>query len=375
MLKFSNETKVGLVAIIALAGAFWGYKFLKGVNVLTTSQTFYVRYDNVDQLRPSSPIFISGLQVGMVKDIYIDKEDDKSLIVVLNVDRGIQIPKDATAAIIGLTLMGGKAIELVIPHPCNGPDCAESESFLKGETRSIARSLLGDPNDLNAYVDRLRTGFDSLANPNDPNGVGPSLRHLENSLREIDGFTTELNRFMRTNASSYNRVSTNAAVMSDSLRASMISIRRSLDGLAELATELKNAGLTQNATKALDSVLVTVATLRGTLESTTQTIGRVDVLAQKLANGEGSAGKLLTDDALYTNLDRVVRQMDFLSQDIRLHPERYTNFRVRLFGKNKGTEYLKPENDPIYDPEYRRVVDSLEAEYRKRKAAADGQKK
>ena len=94
MLKLRNETKVGLLAVFALAAGFWGYKFLKGVNLLSSSQTFYIRYKNVDQLRPSSPVFISGLQVGMVKDIYVDKEDDTSLIVELNLEKGVQIPKE-----------------------------------------------------------------------------------------------------------------------------------------------------------------------------------------------------------------------------------------------------------------------------------------
>ena len=98
MFKFRNETKVGILAIVAMGAAFWGYQFLKGKNVLTSSQTFYVKYANVDQLRPSAPIFVSGLQVGMVKDIHIDAEDGKSLIVELNIEKDVRIPKDATTS-------------------------------------------------------------------------------------------------------------------------------------------------------------------------------------------------------------------------------------------------------------------------------------
>lgn len=71
MFKIRNETKIGLLAIAAIALAIWGFKFLKGQNVLTTSQTYFIRYENVEQLRPSSPVFINGLQVGMVKDMYV----------------------------------------------------------------------------------------------------------------------------------------------------------------------------------------------------------------------------------------------------------------------------------------------------------------
>ena len=72
----------GILAVVALGLAIWGFQFLKGINVLKTSKTFYVRYQNVDQLRPSAPVFINGFQVGMVKDLYVDSEDDRTIIAV-----------------------------------------------------------------------------------------------------------------------------------------------------------------------------------------------------------------------------------------------------------------------------------------------------
>ena len=99
MLKVSNETKVALLAIVAVALGIWGFKFLKGINVLTASKTLYVRYANVQELNTSAPVFISGLRVGMVKDIYVDKTDDRTIIVALNIERGFDIPKDARATI------------------------------------------------------------------------------------------------------------------------------------------------------------------------------------------------------------------------------------------------------------------------------------
>ena len=67
VIKVSNEIKVAVLAIVAFALGFWGFKFLKGRNMLTTATTLYVKYGQVDQLQPSSPVFIRGLQVGMVK--------------------------------------------------------------------------------------------------------------------------------------------------------------------------------------------------------------------------------------------------------------------------------------------------------------------
>jgi hypothetical protein len=51
-----------------------------------------------------------------------------------------------------------------------------------------------------------------------------------------------------------------------------------------------------------------------------------------------------------------------LTQDLRLHPERYTKVKVKLFGKNKPAKYSIPYDDPLYI----RAVDSLEREYDKK---------
>ena len=359
MFKLRNETKVGILAVFALGAAFWGYKFLKGVNVLTTSQTFYVRYNNVDQLRPSAPIFISGLQVGMVKDIYLDKNDDKTLIVVLNVDKGVEIPKDATAAIIGLTLMGGKAIELVIPHPCEGDGCAESESYLQGSTKSAIQSLLGDPSHIDDYTAKIRMAFDSIANPNDPNGLGPSVKALESSLISIAEITSKLNRFLDASSSNLTATTANAAEITKNIRDSNKDIAIALANLSAISAQLKNANLdatAKSAGTAIDSGIVAVSSLRNTLNSTEKTIQKVDVLAQNLSNGEGSLGKLLTDDALYTNLMRTTRHLSLLEQDLRLNPKRYTTVKLKLIGKNKTPGFHRgvlPEPPQYAHPEQR----------------------
>jgi phospholipid/cholesterol/gamma-HCH transport system substrate-binding protein len=49
-LKISNETKVGVLTIIALAILFIGYSFLRGNDVFSSDNKYYTVYDNVDGL-------------------------------------------------------------------------------------------------------------------------------------------------------------------------------------------------------------------------------------------------------------------------------------------------------------------------------------
>jgi phospholipid/cholesterol/gamma-HCH transport system substrate-binding protein len=369
MLKINNETKIALLAIAAISLGIWGFKFLKGLNILTASRTFYVRYADVDQLRPSSPIFIKGLQVGMVKALAIDKTDDKTIIATLNIDTDVDIPKDAVATIVGLSLMGGKAVELIIPHPCDGKDCAQSGDYLTAASKSFLQSIVGDPQQIDAYTDRIRKGlttvWDSIADPNDPKGVGRSLVALEHSLKNIEAVTAKVSKLLDASAQGISSTANNTAALTKTLNASSADINTTLANLAVLSKQMKDAGLdktTMKATQALDSVTLSLSQLRKTLQVTGHTVAHVDTLAMNLAKGQGTAGKLLTDEELYANLVRTSRHLELLLQDLRLNPKRYTTVKLKLFGKNNTGSYI----NPLEDPAYQLMVDSLERAYSKK---------
>jgi len=365
MLKLSNETKIGILAVVALGLAIWGFKFLKGIDMLSRSQTFYVRYDNVDQLRPSSPVFINGLQVGTVKDLSVDPDDDKTIIATINIESGLDIPKDTKATIIGLTLMGGKAVELVISTPCSGNDCAESGDFLIGANKGFLETVIGAPNELDAYTDRLgqslTTLYDSIADPNDPQGFGRTLVSLEASMANLAIMSAKINRLLEASTAGINTTVRSSAEITKALSESREDLKKTFNNLAAVSEQLKNANLDQSAgraTAAIDSVAVAIADLRNTLSTTQHTMMRVDTLAGRLIEGEGMAGQLLTDKVLYENLVRSTHHMHLLLQDLRLHPSRYNTVRVKLLGKNK-----QPYESPLNDPAYHILIDSLERDY------------
>lgn len=366
MFKLSNETKIGILAIAAIALAIFGFKYLKGINVLKTSRTFKVRYENVDQLRTSAPVFVSGLQVGMVKQLYVDPKDGKTIIAELNIDTDIDIPKDAVATIVGLTLMGGKAIRLDNTHPCEGDGCARSGDFLTGAQDSFIGTLVGDPSELDPYFERMRIGLgsvvDSLADPNDPKGIGRSIVALNRSLENIALLTGKLNVFLDRTTSGFAATANNTAEITRGLRDSNKDIAATLANFSAISAQLKNANLDQGAQKAataLDTLVYAMNDLRQTLSVTESALSRVDTLAQGLSSGKGTAGKLLTDEALYNNLVDATRHLELLTQDLRLNPKRYTTVKLKVFGKNKTKAYA----NPLDDPAYQLVQDSLERDY------------
>ncbi|MBL7775399.1 MAG: MCE family protein, partial [Saprospiraceae bacterium] len=335
-------------------------------NVLTTSQTFYIKYDNVEQLRPSSPVLINGLQVGMVKDIFVDPENDQTIIAIINIERRIDVPKSTIATIVSESLMGGKAIALEITGTCDGSDCAQSGDYLRGKTKSFFESLIGNPDQLDAYTERLKIGltaiYDSIADPRDPQGFGRTLLALQQSLQNMAIMTSKINHFLDASTAGLTATANNTAEITRAIRESNASIRTMLDNMATVSSQLKAAGIDQSGQKAgvlLDSMTVAIHSLRNTLEASESAITKLDTLAGNLAAGNGSMGLLLNDPEFYTNMVRTTRQLHLLLQDLRLNPKRYNTVKLKIFGKNKTPDYA----NPLEDPAYQLLVDSLERAY------------
>ena len=82
-----------------------------------------------------------------------------------------------------------------------------------------------------------------------------------------------------------------------------------------------------------------------TVRNLNATLAKVNGLVQNLEAGNGTMGKLLKDDALYTNLTKSTRELELLLQDVRLYPTRYIN--VSVFGKKNKPYKGVPANDTI----------------------------
>src|SRR5574339_194891 len=98
-MKISNETKVGILTIVALALLIVGFNFLKGKNVFSNEKHLYAVFDDLGGLKKSNEVRMKGLPIG---EVYEYTEIDKNLsgiIVTITMKRDVNIPKDSKATI------------------------------------------------------------------------------------------------------------------------------------------------------------------------------------------------------------------------------------------------------------------------------------
>ena len=86
-MKFTKEIKIALVAIVGIVVLFFGLQFLKGLTIFSNDDSYYVTFNDVSGLSPSSPIYANGYKVGVVKDIIYDYSPQGKIVAVMGLDK------------------------------------------------------------------------------------------------------------------------------------------------------------------------------------------------------------------------------------------------------------------------------------------------
>ncbi len=336
---FSHETKIGLLVIIATALAIWGFKFIKGKNILSSSTLLYVEYDEIDRLATSTPVTIQGYQVGIVADIKFKNVNNKQIVeVMLDVDSGIKIPKNATASIVATGIMGGKAVVIDFDNPCEGASCVQSGDKLRGQFKNVLSSMMSTE-DLGGYMNEVKSNVgpivDTLKSRFTSNGEGQqTMADVQEIIANLKSATGSLDKLMRNSSGKIDGLLANLESITSTINSSQTDIKGIITNANSFSAKMNALDLDKTLSKAntaLDATPELMDKLKGTLTEADKAAQQLTGLMQKVSNGEGSVGKLLSDDQLYTDLEKAMQNLDLLLQDFRLHPERYR----RILSKKK----------------------------------------
>ena len=79
------------------------------------SSYFYVKFQNVNGLTKSSPVFADGFRVGIVRDLYYDYTQPGKVVAEIDVDPELRIPKGSTAE-LAAEMLGGVKMNLLLAN-------------------------------------------------------------------------------------------------------------------------------------------------------------------------------------------------------------------------------------------------------------------
>lgn len=313
-MKFTKEIKAGLIAILAIVGFVMLFQFTKGKSIFSSDNIFYAKYDNVEGLEVSNPVFINGLKVGRVDDIkpITNAEGKISFVVKASVDKGFSFSKKSTLEIYEQGLMSGTAMRI---NPVYGADLAQSGDTLAANYKLSMMASLGSE-------------------------VGPMKEQMQSVLKNADSLLTNSNKIM----DAQNRAEIRALLIS--LNKTMASLEATSKQANALLSDnnprvqqmLDNTSLaTTSAKDAMDKYgkvaeQIDINQLNGAISKLSEASTNLNILMSGIQSGEGSLGKLAKDEQLYQNLSNTARSLDSLLVDVKANPKRYIN--ISVFGKS-----------------------------------------
>lgn len=305
----NKEFKVGVFAVITLVGLYYGFYFLKGIEFFATTSQYYVVYDNVNDLAVSNPVKVNGFAVGRVSNITILTEKNHRVLVEIDIDRKILLG-DSTKAILDSELLEGKFIVLSIGEvkkPKNNGDTLRAVlapgmfDLLKNTAEPVASNLQTTLAKFNVVIDNL----------------SKNSQRLDSIFKKLQSTPDILNSTLLNANDKITVVSGNFTDVASNINGTLTELRPILKNLAVVSDSLKQIELNK------------------TVEKTQQTLSSLNKTLARLNKGDNTMSKLMTEDTLYVNLNKLLLRMDSLVDHMNRYPK---HFFAPLGKSNKKVE-------------------------------------
>lgn len=311
-----KNKKVYVVAIMFIAALFlfiWGFNFLKGRDIFNKEDLYFVKYSAVNGLIKNNPVILNGLRVGQVRDIYFHPDKSGSLIVQLSITTDFPIPNNSVARIFSSDLMGAKAVDLILGDSKvniqpNDTLFSSIEASLMDEVNAQVLPLKNKAEGLISSVDSLVVIMQTLLNENAQGNIIASLQSVAATIKSLERTTATVETIVNTEQVRINSILYNIELITRNLEQNNGQISKILANAASFSDTLVKADIGS-----------TIRTANTSLQELNFTLSSIN-------NGQGSIGKIMTNDTLYYQLEKSAEELNKLLEDVRLNPKRYVKF-------------------------------------------------
>lgn len=294
--------------VLMAAALYVGFNYLRGLDVFSPLNTYYVKYNNVSGLKKGDRIVLSGLDVGSVLQSNFSNDTYNEIVVMLAIDNTIVLTDSTVARLAKPDFLGAAEIQLLM-RPGGTRVLETGDTLLASVDGGITELLVEEgqsaANALSALVNKINDVLDPFVETSDT---------LKYAINNFSTFSNELVLTTKEAKSTLEQFKLKMDFVADSLVAAM-------GGLDPLLKEYQMLGEKLNAVD-IDARLTKMDSL---LDGT-------QLFLERLNSDEGTLGQLMTNDSLYNTLNQTMADLDSLFIDLRYNPKRYMHFSV--FGRN-----------------------------------------
>ena len=282
----------GLLATIVTLAVMTDAALFRGRYIITT------RVPDASGIRKGDPVLMHGVNIGRILGFRILEKDVE---MRLEIEGEFPIPKDSRVEIKASGLLGGMVADVI---PGSSAQPATWGDSVPGGT---GVGLFDKMDKLAGEADKVAKRVQGLLSDEMVKDLQGSAANARQSLESLQAILKE---------------------QRGELRALTASLKRSSEGLEKVTTgpEL------ERAVKRMDEL---VGKLDGTATTFDRSAKSLDSILARMDRGEGTLGKLSTDETLYKNaaeatenLNKATVELNKLLADFQAHPRKYINLKV-----------------------------------------------
>ena len=299
----SKEFKIGIFAVTVLVASFFLINYLRGEDIFNNEIELVSRYDNVEGLVPSAPVFIKGYKAGKVTEVRYDSQRE-DFEVTCSIRKEFRIPEDSRMTIYSVDIMGGKGVRIDLGYSqvaaADGDSLAPAfEAGLMDGLATGVEPLLAK---VNATMDSLAVTVSSvnrLLCPENTDSFSRTIAHLERTMASASSLASEINGKSE-----------------------------------ELADFIDNLGMISShfasVSEKLDTTMNDVGTVMSSLTEAQigELVNSFWTLLESINNPDGTVGQLLVNNSMYSSINSLLDDVDSLIRKIEENPKKYLRISV-----------------------------------------------
>jgi phospholipid/cholesterol/gamma-HCH transport system substrate-binding protein len=321
--KISKELKTGIVVVFAVGLFIYGFNFLKGRDIFSSTFDLYAVYDHVEGLTSNNSVTLNGFKIGTVREVSIDPKTGKLVVHFVVTNDDARITKQSRAEIYSDGLLGSKALRLVVD--ANGKTVLDGDTLvgavegsLKDEVNAQILPLKGKIEGLVSSIDSVVTVLQVILNKDAREDLEHSFQSISNALSTFERTALRLDTLVASEKVKFADILTKVQSITTNLANNNESLTKAINNFENISDSLAKSNL------------------KSTIDNANLTLSRTAEIMDKINRGEGTLGMLVNDKKLYTDLTKTNTDLDALIVDIKTYPGRYLSIFHRKDRPKKG---------------------------------------
>ena len=299
----SKELKIGVFVVTVLVASFFLINYLRGEDIFNKEMEVTSRYDTVEGLVASAPVYIKGYKAGKVSEVAYDAEKE-DFVVTCSISKEFRIPSDSKMTIYSVDIMGGKGIRIDLG---SSDTPAEDGSMLvpafeAGLMDGLAEGIAPLLEKVNSTMDSLAvtvSGVNRMLSEDNQKNISSTLAHLDRTMANLNA-------------------------LSASVQGKSGEIESVIDNMSGLSAKLGDIA------SQVDTTLSGVNTFVDTINASDidGLLTSVRNLLENINDPDGTVGQLINNDSMYNSVDSLLSDIDELVRKIQENPKKYIKISV-----------------------------------------------